>query len=119
MICAEGNQSLALGLIDEPFRGTNSQERVAASVALVEHLMETQDFFLLATHEQTLTGLVEGKPAANYHFQEQLGADGEIFDHRLRAGPASQRNALRLLEREGYPPSMVERANEWIKKGNA
>lgn len=119
MICAEGHPSLALGLIDEPFRGTNSQERVAASVALVEHLLDSPDFFLLATHEQTLTGLVEDKPAANYHFQEQLGADGETFDHRLRTGPASQRNALRLLEREGYPPSMVARANEWIKNSGA
>ncbi len=118
MICTEGNQSLALGLIDEPFRGTNSQERVAASVALVEHLLDSPDFFLLATHEQTLTGLVEGKPAANYHFQEKLGADGEIFDHRLHAGPASQRNALRLLEREGYPPSMIARAQDWIKKAS-
>ena len=38
-----------LGLIDEPFRGTNSQERTAAGIALLEHLMASNHLFLIAT----------------------------------------------------------------------
>jgi len=115
MVLSHDEQHPILGLIDEPFRGTNSQERVAASVALLEHLMASPDFFLLATHEQILTTLTNGQQAANYHFQEELGREREVFNYRLHAGPASQRNALRILEREGYPASLIARAQQWVK----
>lgn len=103
-----------LGLIDEPFRGTNSRDRVAASVAMVEQLMASGGFFIVATHEQTLTELPDGSRAANHHFEEQLGADGPVFNFRLLPGPVRGRNALLILEREGYPPAMVDRARRWL-----
>lgn len=115
MVLSHDEQQPILGLIDEPFRGTNSQERVAASVALVEHLLASPDFFLLATHEQILTTLTNGQQAANYHFQEELGKEREVFNYRLHPGPASRRNALRILEREGYPASLIARAQQWVK----
>lgn len=105
-----------LGVIDEPFRGTNSDEQVAAGVAVVEHLLRSPHFFVLATHERTLTELADGRPAANQHFQENLDAEGMTFDYRLRPGPAVTRNALRVLEREAYPAVVLERARAWIRR---
>jgi DNA mismatch repair ATPase MutS len=102
-----------LGLIDEPFRGTNSDERVAASLAVVQHLLRSTNFFLVATHEQRLTELVNGTTGRNYHFRENLSEEGLVFDYRLRPGPARTRNALRVLEREGYPQEIVNRARDW------
>ncbi len=100
-----------LGLIDEPFRGTNSQERTAAGVALLEHLTASHNLFLIATHEETLAQTAARAVAAeNYHFQEHLHDGGITFDYRLRPGPATTKTALRILEREGYPAALLERA---------
>jgi DNA mismatch repair ATPase MutS len=104
-----------LGLIDEPFRGTNSQERIAAGIALLEHLMASCHLFLIATHEETLAQVAAvTAAAANCHFQEHLHDGGIVFDYRLRPGPATTRTALRILEREGYPDSLLQRARQLI-----
>ena len=100
-----------LGLIDEPFRGTNSQERTAAGLALVEHLTASPNLFLIATHEELLAQVAAHTGSArNYHFQEHLQDGGVRFDYRLRPGPATTRTALRILEQEGYPKALLERA---------
>lgn len=102
-----------LGLIDEPFRGTNSEDQTAASVAVAEHLLASGNLFLLATHDRYLTQQVDGTHARNYHFRENLGRDGMVFDYTLHDGPAVTRNALLILEREGYPASLMDTAHRW------
>ncbi len=107
-----------LGLIDEPFRGTNSQERAAAGIALLEHLTTSANFFLIATHEELLAQIAASTLSAeNCHFQEYLQEGGIHFDYRLRPGPATTRTALRILEREGYPASLLERARRLLTDG--
>jgi len=103
------------GLIDEPFRGTNSQERIAAGIALLEHLTGSPHLFLIATHEDLLAQVAATIASArNYHFQEQLHEDGIAFDYQLRPGPATTKTALHILAREGYPPSLLERARQLL-----
>lgn len=106
-----------LGLIDEPFRGTNSDDQTAASIAVLKHLLESPHMFLLATHDRHLTTLADGRVAQNFHFRENLSErrdGGMVFDYKLHTGPATTRNALRVLEREGYPPRLLQRAHEWL-----
>lgn len=111
MVLDPPNDARLLGLIDEPFRGTNSAERIAAGVALLEHLLVSRNLFIVATHEETLARTAAADPSAeNYHFQERLDEGGVTFDYRLRPGPASTRTALRILEQEGYPAALLERA---------
>jgi len=106
-----------LGLIDEPFRGTNSQERSAAGVALLEHLIASTHLFLVATHEELLAQCAVRSPGAeNYHFCEQLTDSGITFDYALRRGPASTKTAIRILEQEGYPKRFLERARALIEE---
>jgi DNA mismatch repair ATPase MutS len=99
-----------LTLIDEPFRGTNSGERVAAASAVVRSLIAGSGLHLVATHDAALTALGDCDRAANYHFEEQFENDGLVFDYRLRDGQARTRNALRVLAVEGYPKDVVEDA---------
>jgi hypothetical protein len=107
-----------LGLIDEPFRGTNSQERTAAGLALVEHLTTSPNLFLIATHEELLARVAATTAsAANYHFQEHWHEGGIAFDYQLRPGPATTKTALHILEREGYPNSLLERARQLLAGG--
>ncbi len=103
-------------LIDEPFRGTNSPERTAAGVALLEHLLASQHLVLLATHEEQLAQTARKSEAAqNHHFQETLTDTGITFEFDLRPGPASTRTAIRILEQEHYPPKLVKRARDLMQ----
>ena len=105
-----------LGLIDEPFRGTNSPERTAAGVALLEHLLASGHLFLLATHEDQLARTAaQSQAAQNVHFQERLNVQGVEFDYQLHQGPASTRTAIRILEQEQYPTSLLQRARELMQ----
>lgn len=115
LVLPEEGEAPILGLIDEPFRGTNSDEQAAATLAVVEHLKKSPHFFVIATHERRVTELGDGATACNAHFQENLDRTGMVFDYRLRSGPAATRNALRLLEAEAYPSEVTERAAWWVK----
>jgi ABC-type lipoprotein export system ATPase subunit len=113
LVLDAGNATPIFGLIDEPFRGTNSQEKTAAGIALLDHLMASPNLLLVATHEELLAQVAARTASAeNYHFQEHLHDGGITFDYRLRPGPATTRTALRILEREGYPKPLLERARE-------
>ncbi len=113
MVADEGGETRLLGLIDEPFRGTNSSERTAAGIALAEHLLNSGNLFLLATHEETLAQTASASETAeNYHFQEHLTDEGITFDYLLYPGPANTKTAIRILEQEKYPPSLLGRARQ-------
>jgi len=115
MVRPQLNETPGLGLIDEPFRGTNSQEKLAASLSLIEHLASLNDFFLVATHDEALIQLAATNPAVkNHHFHEELGEQGIVFDYQLRPGPAQSRTALKILEQENYPPQMIKNAYRWL-----
>ena len=115
MVEPDEDESPILGLIDEPFRGTNSDEQVAASLAVVDHLLRLPHLFVVATHEQRLTVLADEREAArNFHFHEELGEKGMVFDYLLRAGPAITRNALDVLEREAYPAALLQDARRHL-----
>ncbi len=110
MIVPPAGDVPVLGLVDEPYRGTNHREQRAATLAIIEHLVQSRGLFLVATHDSTVTRLADGKRAENRHFQEQLGPRELVFDYILRKGPATTRNALRVLEREQYPADLIARA---------
>ncbi|MGB0715490.1 MAG: MutS-related protein [Phycisphaerae bacterium] len=103
------------GIVDEPLRGTNSPEQTAAGIALVDDLRASGHFFMIATHEHEITNLADNATIKNYHFEERLDDDGMVFDYLLRDGPATTRNAIRVLEREGFPESLINRARQWLR----
>jgi len=115
MVVDSGSETRLLGLIDEPFRGTNSSERTAAGIALAEHLLASGNLFLVATHEETLAQTAAASDLAeNHHFQEHLTEQGIEFDYLLCPGPASTRTAIRILEQEHYPPNLLDRARQLL-----
>ncbi|MDE2054896.1 MAG: hypothetical protein KGI62_09450, partial [Xanthomonadaceae bacterium] len=87
-------------VIDEPFSGTNTVERIAVARAVLEAL-EPRAIVLVTTHDIELQAMLGGRYAL-YHFQENPDAAG-YFDYRLRPGAATERNAIRLLDRLGFP----------------
>lgn len=114
MVRAAQSDRPAFILIDEPFRGTNSAERVAAASAVIATLIEGAGVHLVATHDAALTSLGVSPHAANHHFREGFDQDRLVFDYALRPGPAESRNALRVLESEHYPPELVDYARRLL-----
>ncbi|PCJ58798.1 MAG: hypothetical protein COA79_12065 [Planctomycetota bacterium] len=119
MIDLSTGEPVVLGIIDEPYRGTNSDERVAASLEVLRFLLSSGGFFLTATHDKEVTQLVgEINDVSNHHFQETLNDKDISFDYLIRDGIATTRNAIKVLEQEGYPAEIIQRAEALLEKNN-
>jgi DNA mismatch repair ATPase MutS len=92
-------------LLDELFKGTNTQERIAANKAVLAYL-QPRSWVVAATHDGELGTLLQSS-FVEYHFCETVSADDWYFDYRLKAGPLTTRNAIRLLARLHYPAQVV------------
>jgi DNA mismatch repair ATPase MutS len=103
-----------LCLIDELFRGTNSVERISASAELLLYLAKKNDLVFASTHDLELTHLV-ADAYVNYHFQEEIGEHGLLFNYQLHEGPSETRNAIKLLHHVGYPDEITEGAEQRIR----
>ena len=99
-----------LVLLDEPLRGTNSVERIAACHEILRHLEVRHVLVIVATHEIRLAELLADtwRPL---HFTDYVTAEGLRFPYEIREGIARTRNAIRLLADVGYPPALVEAAD--------
>jgi len=98
-------------LIDELFRGTNTPERVAAGKAVLESLGAYAQV-LVTTHDIELQHLL-GPGFLTFHFVEDPELP-EVFDYRLHPGISNTKNAIRLLEKLGFPPAIVREARRLV-----
>lgn len=104
-----------LFLLDEPLRGTNTLERIAAGEAVLNALLDSDaahpspHSVMVATHDDELRILLASLYEP-WHFRETVTADRLLFDYRCRPGPARTRTAIALLERSGAPADVVASA---------
>jgi DNA mismatch repair ATPase MutS len=114
LVDASSSDMPHLFLFDELFRGTNAVERIAAAEAVLTEIVVDETTFkphvvVAATHDGELVELLRDA-YASYHFEDTLGPHGLSFEYRLRAGPATSRNAIELLRLNGASHALVERA---------
>lgn len=103
-----------LFLIDELFRGTNTAERLAAAVAVLENLSK-KGMVMVTTHDIELESRLR-EDFVMVHFREEIKEGIHFFDCRIHQGPCRSRNAIRLLQLIGYPPQLVQRAMDLLGK---
>ncbi|NRA43097.1 MAG: hypothetical protein HRU21_12435 [Pseudomonadales bacterium] len=101
------SDSASIFLIDEIYRGTNTVERIASSSAVLRQL-SSQSVCLVTTHDVELSELLNDSYQL-WHFAE-TGDVERPFDFKLKAGLNSERNAIKLMERVGYPAIIVDEA---------
>ena len=91
-----------LFLLDELLRGTNARARNTGARSVLLHLISRGALGLVATHDIGLSALEsELTKVHNVHFTDVF-EDGEMrFDYKLRPGPVTTSNALRLLAMAG------------------
>jgi len=98
-----------LCIVDEVLRGTNTVERIAAACQIMKTLQKESTICLAATHDMELAELLADK-YANYHFEETIENDDIHFRYELKDGPATTRNAIRLLQMLGYQEDITKAA---------
>lgn len=99
-----------LCFVDEVLRGTNTVERIAASSEILKSLRHKNVLCFAATHDIELTAILE-KFYDNYHFQEEVTDDDVKFNYKLFKGPATTRNAIKLLKIMGYDRQITDGAD--------
>ncbi|MCL2051665.1 MAG: hypothetical protein FWG91_08075 [Lachnospiraceae bacterium] len=105
----------ALVLVDEVLRGTNTVERIAASTQILKSLNSGNNVCIAATHDIELTYLLADK-FENHHFEEKFIDDDIYFPYKILAGPATTRNAIKLLKVMGYDKELVADAEKLAEK---
>jgi MutS domain V len=94
-------------ILDEPYSGTNTVERIAVAKAVLGAIGAKAQA-LVTTHDVELQHLL-GANFQLFYFQEDPSV-ATFFDHKLHSGASTQRNAIRVLERLGYPAHIITEA---------
>ncbi|GAB3932060.1 MutS-related protein [Larkinella terrae] len=111
MIDESRSEIQTLFLLDELFKGTNTVERIAAGKAVLAYLNKGPHLVFVSTHDVELTGYLKDTYDL-YHFTEIVEDDKIVFDYKLKQGDLKTRNAIRILELNGYPPDVIREASE-------
>lgn len=104
-----------LGMIDEVLRGTNTIERIAASSAILKAFSGEKVLLFAATHDIELTELLPDF-YRNFHFEESMEGGNLTFTYHLIPGPATTKNAILLLSKEGYDPAIIKSAEKMAQR---
>ncbi|MFA9375471.1 MAG: hypothetical protein ACERKZ_01840 [Lachnotalea sp.] len=111
IIEASAEKRMVICTIDEILRGTNTSERVAASIAVLKYLNQKNCLVLVASHDLELAMQLKGIYHMLYFCEELRGSD-VVFDYILREGISNSRNAIQLLLSIGFPNEIVQEAKE-------
>jgi len=92
-----------LFLIDEIFRGTNSQDRTDGALLVLKKLSGSKMTGLMSTHDYALCLSEDAKalPLSHYHFSESYDDAGIHFDYKLQDGISISSNARYLMKLMG------------------
>jgi DNA mismatch repair ATPase MutS len=86
-------------LLDEILHGTNSKERQIGARYVLSELLRAGALGAVSTHDYALCEL-QGELAQHVtlvHFREDVTQDEMTFDYKVRPGPVTEGNALRLM----------------------
>ena len=98
-----------LFLLDEIFKGTNTIERIAAGKAVSSYLSQNNNTVFVSTHDIELADLLSEEYDL-YHFSEKVDEQTVAFDYKIKTGKLKNRNAIKILEVNDYPKSIISEA---------
>ena len=106
---------LTVCIVDEILRGTNTEERIAASVAILNYLNNRNCLAIVASHDIKISELLDGK-FKNCYFSEVWEKEDILFDYKVKMGVSKSKNAIKLLGYIGFPEEIVKYAEELVLK---
>lgn len=117
LIVASEDKEPCLFVLDEIFKGTNTIERISGGKAILSFLNMDNNIVFVSTHDIELTYLLEKENYNLFHFSEQIENDKLFFDHKLKEGKLTTRNAIKILELYKYPPEIINDARN-VERNN-
>ena len=100
-------------LLDELFKGTNTIERIASAKAILSYLTKKNCQIFVSTHDVELTKLLSSEFEL-FHFSEKIEGTKIEFDFKIKAGIPLHGNAIRILEINGFPDTIIHEAKRLI-----
>lgn len=99
-------------LLDEILHGTNSEERQVGARWILSELIAAGATGAVSTHDLALCALPPHLMAhvRTVHLRESVEGEQMTFDYKLRAGPVSGGNALRLMRSLGLEVPLADAA---------
>jgi DNA mismatch repair ATPase MutS len=87
-------------LLDEIFKGTNSNDRIFAAKTLIKRLTTMSTIGLVTTHDLELGTLERENPLfiKNYHFTDRIIENQIQFDYKIKHGISKNTNAIALMK---------------------
>lgn len=116
LIDASKDNNPCLFVLDEIFKGTNTVERISGGKAILSYLNNKNNTVLVSTHDIELTELLKKEDYKLYHFSEEIENNNLFFDHKIKEGKLTTRNAIQILNLYKYPPEIIKDAQEVEKK---
>lgn len=104
-IILEAKQKSSI-FLDEPFKGTNSDERMALNISLLRYLYKKNQRVFVTTHDVKLYNFLKGI-ADVYNFNLSINDDEIQFDYSLKHGAINNYYALKILEHKNFPESII------------
>ena len=101
--CSKEGTSALLFLIDEIFRGTNSDDRTEGALIVLRNLSAKRICGLMTTHDYAMIDHTVNsfKNICYYHFSETYTDTGITFDYKLSDGISRESNARYLMKLVG------------------
>ena len=101
--CSKEGTSALLFLIDEIFRGTNSDDRTEGALIVLKNLSAKRICGLMTTHDYAMIDhtVDSFKNICYYHFSETYTDTGITFDYKLSDGISRESNARYLMKLVG------------------
>lgn len=89
-------------LLDEMFKGTNSEDRHKGGFSLINQISKLNTSGIIATHDIELAKLSENKMlVTNYSFNSEIKDNSMIFSYELHSDICNDFNASELMEKSG------------------
>ena len=89
-------------LLDEMFKGTNSEDRHRGGFSLINQISKLNTSGIIATHDIELAKLAGNKMlVTNYSFNSEIKDNSMIFSYELDPGICNDFNASELMKNSG------------------
>lgn len=91
-----------LFLLDEILKGTNTEDRIAGSEALIRQVRKTNAIGIISTHDIELAELEKKiESLENFSFHSEIHDQRIDFDYKIKSGACPSFNAHKLMELMG------------------
>jgi len=94
-------------LIDEIYRGTNSEDRIALASSVLNYLTRDNCMVFVTTHDLDIITFT-GSNYEKYYFDYSLDKNKIVFDYSIQKGIRRKSNVIELIKVLDFPKQIID-----------